>query len=349
MEQIYIGTPPPSKFVDQKSKAVHVPNFLEFPNTKGNDNVVTSPIFSCLGHNWRVDVYPGGDNRSHDPENRPDSRLVTIALHHFPSRDIKVDCQIRLIKREGGFYVPTRRQSCRESGTIHTFSSDARRVYVQLPRSHLTAGRLISEAGELRIQVDLKLCNDSDNQAISSRCSSDNMGIFLDEETSDIAFELNGETIPAHRCIIKSQAPDFYVLCETYDKTSPMRMNDLKPGAFKLMLSCLYGGEISDEEWKEHYESILMASCKYGFSSLKDEAESWYLALLEITIENAIDEFLKADGNAWAMVRANAKEFMARNGEEILESESFSRLYESMPLMKEVMAAALRNTRQRRV
>jgi hypothetical protein len=57
---------------------------------------------------------------------------------------------------------------------------------------------------------------------------------------------------------------------------------------------------------------------------------------------------MEADGNDFAIVRDAAKKFMIEHAEEILESEAFDRLRESLPLLKEVMAAALKNRNKRK-
>jgi hypothetical protein len=98
----------------------------------------------------------------------------------------------------------------------------------------------------------------------------------------------------------------------------------------------LYGGYVLPE----HSDAILKAAAKWGFDKLKSEAEIWYSKSLKLTVGNVIDEFLKADGNGYDMVREAAKKFMLENGKEMIESESFDKLYESKSLVKEIMKAA---------
>jgi hypothetical protein len=114
------------------------------------------------------------------------------------------------------------------------------------------------------------------------------------------------------------------------------------------MLRSLYGGCILPDEWNEYSWSILKAASKYGFIKLKSEAEMWYIKSCEFTVDNVIDEFLKADGSHFTLVREAAKEFMAEHGQEIIASESFDRLYESKSLMKEVMTAVAQNKNKRK-
>ncbi|KAL3779466.1 hypothetical protein ACHAWO_006451 [Cyclotella atomus] len=66
------------------------------------------------------------------------------------------------------------------------------------------------------------------------------------------------------------------------------------------------------------------------------------------TVDNAVDEFLKADGNCCNVVKDAAKKFIVEHAKEIVESDSFARLHESLPLMKEVVGALADNGKKRK-
>lgn len=74
---------------------------------------------------------------------------------------------------------------------------------------------------------------------------------------------------------------------------------------FTIMLRSPYGGEILPEEWQEqeNSEAILKSVSKYGFNTLKSEAEVWYASSLNFTVDNVIDEFMTADGNTKKLQR----------------------------------------------
>ena len=48
------------------------------------------------------------------------------------------------------------------------------------------------------------------------------------------------------------------------------------------------------------------------------------------------------------LVRDAAKKFMIENAAEIVETEAFERLHESLPLLKEVFVAASQNSKKRK-
>ena len=80
----------------------------------------------------------------------------------------------------------------------------------------------------------------------------DNMAVFLDDETSDIVFDLNGTQVVAHKSIIKAHTKEFYVMCEASNVESAMLIEDVTPEIFTLMLCSLYGGVILPAEWKSN-------------------------------------------------------------------------------------------------
>lgn len=175
----------------------------------------------------------------------------------------------------------------------------------------------------------------------------DNMEIFLDEETADLTFDVKGSMIPLHRCILKSQAKDLYILAGERS-VKHMPISDVEPDIFKMMLCTLYGGFILPEEWQQHSKVLLEAADKYAFDNVKEEADMWYAKSLKFTVDNVIDELLEADGKGYTAVREAAMQFIVENGKEIVMSESFDRLYESKSLVKEVMAAIADDRKRKR-
>lgn len=151
--------------------------------------------------------------------------------------------------------------------------------------------------------------------------------------------------------IIKVQAPDLAELTEPFKKESPIPINDVNPEVFELMLKFVYGKAIEAVEWKEHSKQILDSSAKYGFSDLKSIAEAWYVKNFEanLTAENVIDELLYADGMSCPCLKNAAMRFIVDHGEEVLESDSYDKLYESRDLMREVIKASIRGNKKRRM
>ena len=162
--------------------------------------------------------------------------------------------------------------------------------------------------------------------------------LFGDEETSDLAFQVDDTTIHAHKFILKVQAPELFLLSESFDKDTPMPITDVKPLVFEMMLKYIYGNAFPFDEWKENVKQIMEASNKYGFSRLRSDAEDFYVNdIMNLTVDNAIDELLYADGSDFKDVKKAVLEFIAKNGRAVGASPSFSKLHASAKLTRDVM------------
>ena len=326
MESIHVGDPP-SDFSCWETKMVYIHDFLDYSDANGDDNVVHSPEFRCFGHQWQVDVYPGGDSESSE------DGYVSIYLSNLSSSEVTLDWKMSLMRRDdcpkciinhqeekfakGENFADdgSSASSFIVSEDCHTIGDpDAvRRVYL-LGRSsnYLHNGSLVIKV-QMRLSADRYIC------AIYPRNSSFNYASILgDKTTSDISFNVGGRLFFAHKCIIKAHANDFYTMCEEYTKESPMVINDVDENIFDIMINSLYGEDVFPDEWRAHSESILNATSKYGFAALKSEAEKWHANSLKFTVDNVVDELRKADGNNHDVVKAALLRNLSSNTEKKL-------------------------------
>jgi len=322
-----------------ETKITYFHHFLDLPDTKGNDNVVESPRFKCFGHKWKLNVYPGGYRTS-------TNGWVSLSIVNLSDEKITIDYQITLLNADD-------KVLCMKRATKRVFDSAdtscwgdknlvSRATLVEKQSEYL-------DNGALKIQVMMRLSGGCYHNRIRQHVPDNNyLGVKGDDETSDVAFDLQGEIMVAHKCIIKSNAKDFYVMCEGYSKSSPMIIADVDKVIFGILIRSLYGGGVFPEEWQKYSEPILEAASKYGFDTLKSEAEVWYSKSLKFTVDNVIEKFMEADGKNYSLVKAAAKQFIMNHGKEVVASESFNSLYESKELMREVMTAAFDNSKKRK-
>jgi hypothetical protein len=94
---------------------------------------------------------------------------------------------------------------------------------------------------------------------------------------------------------------------------------------------------VDSNKWKDQAKQIIDAVGKYVFTTLRAEAEAWYVKHLKLTVNNAIDELLYADGNHCSHLKRAAMDFIAEHGEQVIDSKSYKKLDESPQLRKEVM------------
>ena len=72
---------PSSNFEDWTTTNVRFHGFADITTEKGYR--VVSPEFSCLGHQWRVVLYPGGNEESNDG-------YVALGLSNMSNQSIKL-------------------------------------------------------------------------------------------------------------------------------------------------------------------------------------------------------------------------------------------------------------------
>merc|ERR1711962_392571 len=96
--------------------------------------------------------------------------------------------------------------------------------------------------------------------------------LFLAEESSDVAFEINGEVIPAHKVILTARVPAFenmFALGMKEANSGRIKIDDVDAAAFKQVLRFIYCGKFP-EKLDETAESLLPIADKYGIDDLKD-------------------------------------------------------------------------------
>ena len=105
-----------------------------------------------------------------------------------------------------------------------------------------------------------------------SSFSADFEKLFLDEESSDVAFEIGEDVIPAHKLILKARVPAFDRMFASGMKdanSGRIRIDDADPAAFKQVLKFIYSGKFP-EELNDNAHLLLPISDKYGIEGLKD-------------------------------------------------------------------------------
>ena len=105
--------------------------------------------------------------------------------------------------------------------------------------------------------------------------SADYEKLFISQHSSDVAFEISGEVIPAHKLILSARVPVFEAMFSSgmkEAKTGRIRIDDTDAASFKHLLRFIYCGKLP-EDFKETVDSLLPIADKYGLQDLKDACE----------------------------------------------------------------------------
>lgn len=160
---------------------------------------------------------------------------------------------------------------------------------------------------------------------------------------TDVAFEVEGDVICAHRFILDANAPFLATLCRGCTKESPAPMQGIAPNIFRRVLRYIYG-EIAPN-FKDEVMAIgtdlIDAANRCGLIDLKLEMESYLAEFVDFNVSNVADYILFADSMTCPLLKERAVSFFIARAKDVLKSESSSKLNESADLMKELMIAIL--------
>lgn len=287
---------------------------------------VKSSKFSCFGHEWRLDVCPGGTYDSSDG-------MVAVYLERTSEG--------KGLKIKHSFEIEDVKKGLIKDSVIHRMhheyadEDDSWGVSNFISRDDLLEENL--DEGALTVYVSMQLAEFIPNNPASSII----LKLFEDEKSVDVVFGVTENQKPegksksrkkakvasanfyAHRFILQHHSAELAALCATSEGMAPILINDIKPEVFRHLLYYVYGGVISEEEFKTYAKDLIDAADKYGVTNLKLEAEVWYVHHAEITFDNVIDNLLYADAMNCALLKETVMDFIVKNKKEVMETVSF--------------------------
>jgi hypothetical protein len=293
------------------------------------DGYVLSEKFTCLGHEWRLELHPGGHENS-------DEGMVSVYLFKEPEKSINIEYCICVKDCVDHKMIPSIFDPLGgEGGSSWGYQNYALRSKIM---DSLVDGALV-------IEVRMKLVDSTPKfpPFIPENPSACKIiqGMFMDEESADVVFEVGGQevksnarkkakktssvTFPAHRLIIGKCSSTLADLCgPAGDKTTSIQIPDVSPDVFRHLLYHLYGGEITDDDMKAHAKEIIDAADKYGVVDLKLAAEACLVNATAFSVENLLDHLLYAESKNCALLKEAAIDFMLGNKGEVFDKISFS-------------------------
>ncbi|KAL7448937.1 hypothetical protein ACHAWC_001050, partial [Mediolabrus comicus] len=187
-----------------KSFHFNVPNFKDLPTTR--DHFVETPLFTCNGHEWSLDIYPGGDDDA--PEG-----YVSIDLTHHSEGSITANYEFAILDKFGKQKIAT------ESSHHFEGKGDGFGWRNVILRSDILdeSQNILDGDGTLTAAVSMKE-EPSDVFVPKNPLLNMIQGMFLDEDTADVCFEVissadakkgkkkrakASDLLHAHYCILK--------------------------------------------------------------------------------------------------------------------------------------------------
>jgi hypothetical protein len=347
--------PPPGGYHEEEwvTHTVHCHGFERLPSARGEFE--DSPEFMLLGNPLRLQMYPGGSANA-------DEGMVSIYLQNMSDKAIDdIDFGFSVNDGNGKLVAYERTPSPCNFCPVGTVSPEGTRLNEWGFHNFALRSDLMSWLvnGTLVIEIRMRLVTPT--KSVSPPFIPENpsackiiQGLFMNNQSADIVFEVAvGKdsatkvaktapvTFPAHRLIVENCSSIFADLCESHDdSTTHIQINDVSPDTFRLLLSYMYGGKVSEDNMLLHARGVLDAADKYGVINLKLEAEANLVEGTTFTIENVMELLLYADSKNLALLKEEALDYMMENRDEVLEKLSFTDLPGT--LMRDLLAATAR-------
>jgi speckle-type POZ protein len=354
--KVSVGCPPPDSSrsgEEWKSFQFHFHNCATLSTTK--DHFIASPEFSWNGHQWELQVYPGGDSGATEG-------YVSAFLLHLSEGNITTRFKIKILDKFGNA-KKTKNSVKREFRSSKGSNSWGWNDFISRFDILDESQNILDSNGTLTIVVSIEeepttvfVPNNPHGKMIKE--------MFLDETTADVCFEVvnnssadekegkkkkskSSTSFHTHTFILKMCAPMLAAICGSNDDSGGMvaaSITDVKPDIFRHLLWYVYGGSVPKEDLKEHAKDIIDAADKYSIVNLKLEAEAAYVESTEITLDNAIDNLLYADTKNCALLKEAVMNFLADNSTEAAEKISFTDF--PAHVVKDLLVAFSRNNKK---
>ena len=345
--EVTVGCPPTfEEWKRLKSFQFHFHDFANLSTTK--DHYIASPEFTCHGHRWKLEVYPGGASNAAEGN-------VSAYLAHLSNETITIRFDINIVDKFGKLNTDKMFIFDEFSGVVNGGWKDFMSRSDILDKSQ----NILDDNGTVTIVVSIE--EEPTTVFVPKNPFVKMMQEkFNDQNTADVCFEVSSAderkgkkksktttSFYAHRLILETCAPMLATVCEANDESTGVvtaSVNDVKPDIFSHLLSYVYGRTIPEEELKADAKEIIDAADKYSIVNLKLEAEAAYVDSTDISIENAMDHLLYADSRNCALLKETVMNFLADNHYEAIANMSFT----DCPghLMKDLLVAVSRNSKK---
>ena len=310
---------------------------FESLSTDQDVEVCSEQVTDSHGNTWMLDIYPGGRNR----DDTSSDVMVYMTLFNMGIND--VCAQATFIVRN------SRGKMNKEQPIIsHTFDADGGSGWGCdiIKRSDIIdKENNILLDGALLVDVHLQFQPEPKSLTVPPSPLSTNMlKLLYDSESADVKFKVKRTVITAHKCILKANAPILYDFCKGCKEGEKIKIDNISPAIFKIILRHVYGGEIPGKDTIMCDigndcigKDIIDAADRFGIVSLKLAVETVLVENLVLDNENFADWLLFAESKTCALMKEAVIAYFVSRSTDLLNSKAWEALSESPKLMSELM------------
>ena len=288
-------------------------NFAGLPSEIGDVTKSEVLLTDCNGHQWYLEIYPGGCRRASEPGWTSVCLRSYYGYHAsrrtFSVEDANGDTVIEIEKRSAG-------------SAVHL-----------LKRSEILDGtKNILKDGALLIDVTVQVKDHKDHLfQPPSEHTNKMLNLLATGEKSDTSFIVEGKVFHAHSQIIYAHAPILANHCGG-------SINNILPEVFQQLLEHIYSGRpLTEYHILKYGQELIDAANRYELVELKMSVENVLVRERIITTKNVCEYILFADAQSCPLLKEYAISFFSAHCRKVLKSEHSRCLKDSGDLMSEIM------------
>ncbi|XP_047043128.1 BTB/POZ and MATH domain-containing protein 1-like [Lolium rigidum] len=283
-----------SKIIAATASGYHILKIEGYSGTKflSNGRSIKSPPFTAAGHRWSIEYYPNGKARFYQA-----CISLYLVLEEDVASPVKALVQFSFAAEERRHLVPFFPKKSKtpaplfKSGELDFVSRGANGCDEFIERSSLEKSKNLRD-DSFTIRCDIVVLNGFRAEDVgpaknnsAPRCvyvpPSDliqHLGNLLTSgKGADVVFEVGGEMLAAHRCLLAARSPVFATelfgsMSESGGAAGVVRVADMEGRVFRALLRFLYTDswpETAKEEECAMAQHLLVAADRYGMERLK--------------------------------------------------------------------------------
>ena len=319
---VSVGEPP-----HKRRREVETVTFIihDFKNRKEKrSEPIDSPRVRAHGYNWRIQVYPRGDEGS-----PTDTEYIACHLRLAQEGDATASLTIRCkgYKRTAAF--PARfHKSTFEWG------------YRDFLKRQSILDEYLEDDGSLVIEVDIQIADGKRVAWYPKKLQQQDVLVELyqdaSSETSDVAFSVGETVYRAHKNILSVRAKKIYEMAEEYDNGVPVPIHSMRGEIFKSVLDFVYTGKTPKIEREDIAIELLVAADCYNCVDLKLYVE-YVLVDKFLNAGNAAALLILADSHSCALLKEEATNLILTDKDTVQNTSGWSKIKESNRLLVELL------------
>ncbi|KAL3812707.1 hypothetical protein ACJIZ3_013975 [Penstemon smallii] len=297
----------------------------------GVGKYICSDTFSVGGHSWNIVFYPDNGDGNKNDESGDNNVSLFIKLVSKCAEDVRILFEFLLLDQSGDKWYKSRSHFRRmqkdgpQMSGPHTFN-EVENILGFCPlckRSELEASQFLKDdcltilctVGVVKTSLDVP-------KTFAQPLSLSDLGqsyvhLLESRDGSDLSFEVEGETIYAHKLILSTRSPVFkaqFLGPLKEENTQCIKIEEMHASIFKALLNFIYCDVVPDLDLEcvdtTMTQHLLVAADRYGIEKLRSLCEA---RLCEnVAIDTVASSLALAEQHGCIQLRSTCLEFIIR-------------------------------------